>query len=372
VLEQLLKTGVDVNARDTMGRTFLMQVAKRATRGTSTIDMLLDHGADASLVDNTGRDALSHAIALNNHSRPPCRRSMYVLALASALGRSPVSVDVRGEDGRTGMSYLALHSCYDCISEYIKVCVNPHMLNADGSTPLHFAQDWEVAQMLLEAGATDAVDDEGCSALMRACRHEGRTKIVELMLKFNFDVNLANKHGGTALHVAMLRGDASLVEMLLGAGAQVLGGGAEAATVLMGAFEGITHDGAGGAAGAEGPGGSVGAAGDVADDARASECLELVMEHVLSLSVASLDSWIPSGEQGSGEPCSGEPALGEPGSGEPANAEPARGVVRGREVKVEEVRELDVKEEEEPAAKRVRIIYKPSAYAIYRHRTESY
>ncbi len=54
----------DINARDTKGRTLLMNVC-RVDVSPKVIKMLLRYGADINAVDNKGRSALMYAVALN-------------------------------------------------------------------------------------------------------------------------------------------------------------------------------------------------------------------------------------------------------------------------------------------------------------------
>ncbi len=54
----------DINARDTKGRTLLMNVC-RVDVSPKVIKMLLRYGADINAVDNNGRNALMYAVALN-------------------------------------------------------------------------------------------------------------------------------------------------------------------------------------------------------------------------------------------------------------------------------------------------------------------
>lgn len=56
----------DINARDTQGRTLLMNVC-RVDVTPKVIKMLLHYGADINAVDDNGRSALMYAVALNEN-----------------------------------------------------------------------------------------------------------------------------------------------------------------------------------------------------------------------------------------------------------------------------------------------------------------
>ncbi len=56
----------DINARDTKGRTLLMNVC-RVDVTPKVIKMLLQYGADINAVDDNGRNSLMYAVALNEN-----------------------------------------------------------------------------------------------------------------------------------------------------------------------------------------------------------------------------------------------------------------------------------------------------------------
>jgi uncharacterized protein len=60
-LQSLLATEVDVNARDTHGRTALMLAILRGE--TDAVNLLIAHGADANAADSDGLTPLQAALA---------------------------------------------------------------------------------------------------------------------------------------------------------------------------------------------------------------------------------------------------------------------------------------------------------------------
>ena len=73
----------------------------------------------------------------------------------------------------------------------LKYGADPNQTNQDGYTPLMFAS------------------------------HNGRAKIVELLLAHGVDINYANQDGETALTLASRHGHTEVVELLLAHGADV-------------------------------------------------------------------------------------------------------------------------------------------------------
>lgn len=60
-IESIILAGVDVNAKNIQGLTALMIASER--HSANVVSLLLEHGADASLCDNIGRNALMYAVS---------------------------------------------------------------------------------------------------------------------------------------------------------------------------------------------------------------------------------------------------------------------------------------------------------------------
>ena len=81
----------------------------------------------------------------------------------------------------------------------------------------------EIITLLLEAGADlnpKASEEETISAI-HLVAESGIIDILNLMLKYNLDVNLPDVNGGTPLHIACRRNQIETVIILIGAGANV-------------------------------------------------------------------------------------------------------------------------------------------------------
>ncbi|WP_295125421.1 ankyrin repeat domain-containing protein [uncultured Chitinophaga sp.] len=107
----------------------------------------------------------------------------------------------------------------DAIKHEINQGVDINTTAADGNTPLHWAQDTTIMQLLLELGANiDARSPEGATSLMNAVQGEDAEKLA-FLLKAGADVNAADNRGFTALHRAAELGLTDTVVLLLQAGA---------------------------------------------------------------------------------------------------------------------------------------------------------
>jgi ankyrin repeat protein len=59
---------------------------------------------------------------------------------------------------------------------------------------------------------------EGWTPLMSAC-YNGHHKVAKILIAYGLDINAANVHGFTALHIAAWKGSVTTVELLIKEGA---------------------------------------------------------------------------------------------------------------------------------------------------------
>lgn len=83
-----------------------------------------------------------------------------------------------------------------------------------------FHGDFETVKKLLDESAEDNDDGKGFSLLHISC-FKGYTKIVNLLLQKNSDVNFRTKSGYSSLHLACQMGHVDIVKLLLSKGADV-------------------------------------------------------------------------------------------------------------------------------------------------------
>lgn len=85
----------DINARDSHGRTLLMNVC-RTDASAKVVKMLLRYGADLEAVDEKGRTALMYAVALNKNPE-----------VVAALVAAGANVKARDYSGKSVKQYAA-------------------------------------------------------------------------------------------------------------------------------------------------------------------------------------------------------------------------------------------------------------------------
>jgi uncharacterized protein len=200
MVERLLSAGANANAATERGQTVLMECSRSGNlRG---VRALLAHGADVNAKEAMhGQTPLMWAVA---QQHPDVVAALIELnADVKARSRIYAQTVTSEETQRAGREELN------------------YITHRGGSSPLLFAArvgDIESAKLLLAAGAdvNDQLPD-GTSALVEAA-YSGNGAVATLLLDKGADPNAAGV-GYTALHAAVLRGDADLVKALLAHGA---------------------------------------------------------------------------------------------------------------------------------------------------------
>ncbi len=184
---------------------------------------LLLHGADREARDSHGMTALHLATALAREA---------ALKQLVLQGASP---DARAADGQTPLG-VALSSGRRDLADLLDWRGWPLPLRAlrDADVPAAaMAGDADAVRRLINLGfAVDAVDAQGCSALLRAAGG-GHAAVVDLLLSLGADPQHAAASGATPLSAAVSMRQTAIVAALLTAGAKLehrLPGGV---TVLM-------------------------------------------------------------------------------------------------------------------------------------------
>jgi uncharacterized protein len=175
LLEYLIRSGVDVNARTVRAVTAVSMAVQ--TKNTAAVQTLLEHGASTALANDGGDSLLIHAVKLGNAS----------------------IVDV-----------ILNHSK--------QPAVEANARSATGDTVLHFAafhDHTEVAAVLLRHGAAvDGRANGGRTALIVAAACAS-TQCVQLLLDAGADITAERLGGETALHATVMRNNRLEVLQLL-------------------------------------------------------------------------------------------------------------------------------------------------------------
>ena len=173
------------------------------------LQRLISHGADLNACDSRGMSALHLAAALGREEE---------LKLLVAAGAAP---DRRAADGQTPLG-VALASGRRDLADWLdwrgwRLPRRP--LQASDVPAAAIVGDTDGVRRLLDIGLpVDAVDSQGCSALLRAAGG-GHRALVELLLARGALPGLAANTGATPLSAAVSMRQTEIVERLLDAGA---------------------------------------------------------------------------------------------------------------------------------------------------------
>ncbi|MBQ7544826.1 MAG: ankyrin repeat domain-containing protein [Synergistaceae bacterium] len=199
-VEEALRHGANVNARDDEGETALMRAALNGHADAA--EVLLSHGAKADARDDQGKTAFDIAQAKGHKS------------VAALLPRTAMS----------DADFLKLCRSDDvkAVEEALRNGANINARSEQGNTPLHFARNAETAEVLLINGAdVHARNNDGETPLhviVYETRYLPLTKTVELLLKYGADVNAKDNFGRTPL---FRPSNVDTMELLLRHGADI-------------------------------------------------------------------------------------------------------------------------------------------------------
>ncbi|WP_422490504.1 ankyrin repeat domain-containing protein [Endozoicomonas sp. ALE010] len=167
LMKCLLDHGADINARNSMGRTPLLNAVIRDT--LLAVNILLSEGADPNIPDNYGRTALDSAVL---------GMSTNMVDDLLAHGANPDTPGGIDSDGRSNALCMALSKQYrdDIVDMLLAYGANPNRASKEGDTPLHLAIE--------KSNATG----------------------VDKLLAHGANPNIRNQSGQTALEAALVTG----------------------------------------------------------------------------------------------------------------------------------------------------------------------
>ena len=191
MLEAMLKKGVDVNLTEDQpqvsGTTLLMTAC--AYGFPKTVKMLIDAGADDSLMNVEDETAAHIAVSVKVHFKK-------------------ISNEER--------------------AEMLKCLNNVDIPGKNGVTPLMAAQNYDLhasyilTPVFIEKGAdVNRADNNGNTALMLHAEWYCDKEVFKSMVKAGYDVNARNKAGNTVLHYAMKNRNSEVAVYLIKKGADV-------------------------------------------------------------------------------------------------------------------------------------------------------
>ncbi|XP_048250878.1 serine/threonine-protein phosphatase 6 regulatory ankyrin repeat subunit B-like isoform X2 [Haliotis rufescens] len=209
VIEQLIDAGADVNVQDKDGNTPLMMAAM--TGWDRRISPLLKAGADVTSKNKLGKTAL-HLVSKHQHplfGDSASHKSVTELIAAGA------DINVQDEDGNTPLMMAAMTG-WD-ISPLLTAGADVTTKNGLGETALHLVREKKNylcinkpinegqsnAKQLIAAGAdVNAQDEDGNTPLHTCVKNNDYRSVKALLSVLRSDVNITNRNGKSALHLA--------------------------------------------------------------------------------------------------------------------------------------------------------------------------
>jgi len=223
----LLEKGALVNSRDSLGRTPLTHATCNGYG--QIVELLLKYGAIIDPEDNKGRTPLALLpTQITGRLENDIKRIRVVILILLKAG---ADINHKDESGRTPLAICAstVSDVTNKLQEgligiLLEQGADVESRDIHGQTPLmiaaiHYGSE-EKLRMLLASGANiDAQDDRGWTAIMWAAQAMIKGA-VEVLIEKGANVNTKAKDGTTLLHIAVVKCDA-LVKNIINLGADL-------------------------------------------------------------------------------------------------------------------------------------------------------
>ncbi|KAK3711758.1 hypothetical protein RRG08_036964 [Elysia crispata] len=250
IVKELIKKGVPVDRKNSAGKTALMVAVEKSCCSALISYLLNDCKADPNIQDNEGKTALMLAVeqwdfetvqtlfisnscdehikdkngltALDLAHRNGFADLLKVLSQSKSTNLPPINI--AAESNNLDLVRQLLEICPSCVKGYADdgSCLTAAMHGSGEKWDEKIHCSVEILELLLQAGAN--VDDThwqcGLTPLMFAAT-AGSETAVEKLLMHRADVNKHKPKQHSALMIAVKRGHAKIVEMLIKAGANL-------------------------------------------------------------------------------------------------------------------------------------------------------
>ena len=215
-VQQAIKAGADVNARNDYGVTPLMCAVAYNTHA-GVLSVLIKASADVNAKDTDRMTPLMYAAEYNTNAK-----------VLSVLIKAGAEVNAKNVDGMTPLMYAAGYNTNaDVLYALIKAGADVNAKDSDGLTPLMYAAGLAtnpaVLHALIKAGAdVKAKDNEGVTHLMYAAGYNTNAEVLSALIKIGADVNAKDSDRMTPLmYASAYNTNAEVLSALIKAGADI-------------------------------------------------------------------------------------------------------------------------------------------------------
>ena len=244
IVKALIRLDIDKNIRNNVGRSPLHYAVEQGN--IEIVKLLLDGGAEKEATDQEGNSLLHIAIQKGNmaivkylvesdtdlHSKNKAGLTPIDLASVGAhleylqpiFSTKDIAINQLGSDGLTHLYRAIKREDLGLVKQLIYLKANVNVVNRDGYIPLQQAvsqSSIEIAKQLVEGGANMPVTDKNGMSVLHIIASSAKPHIglVIWLAKKGLDVNLVDRQGNTAFHIAIENGHIELAKQLLVLGA---------------------------------------------------------------------------------------------------------------------------------------------------------
>jgi ankyrin repeat protein len=204
-IEQLVAKGLDINARDSEGKTPLLYSLQENKPNFSTL--LIDAGADIYLTDNKGNTCLHYAIE-------NCTES-YIINILIEKGEP---IDAPNFEGYSPLYFAILFKCPELPFYFIHKAADYGRITVFNENALHLSVESgcdSLSHFLLTQGIEfDRKDNDGNTPLLKAFIFY-RPEMEKTLIEQGAGINAVNADGTGALQFAVENNDSAGVTLLI-------------------------------------------------------------------------------------------------------------------------------------------------------------
>lgn len=208
-MQKAIKLGADPNYQTQRKWTPLHHAVLSNTDDPRIVEYLIKSGSNVNAREHSGQTPLSIACTQDN------------IGIASFLVQCGAQVNARDQRRNTALHWAILGGATDCVKLLLTFGADVNAANMKNRRPIHYAvykSDYETVALLLSRGAT--VADLKDNILHSAVANK-RLDMVMILLHHGCNIDIQDTRGFTPLHTAVLSRNVQIVQMLLQRGADM-------------------------------------------------------------------------------------------------------------------------------------------------------